>query len=577
MTELRERSLYWRWRALSEGIPSSRLAGIMLVATVDGLFQAFGIASILPFISVLADPGLAIVSPWFAAVQTYLPFLNEDNLLFATGLFAFAVLVLSNALTMLNYWLSLQLFNQHRHRLSLTLLSSFLGQDLLAFNRRKVSDMSATVLSKVESVVIETLMAGVRVLADLIVIVAITALLMSVNPSATLIVLLLLSSGYMAIHQFTVREMERLGASHAEAEADMFAGVSQALALFKEARLGHRIGYFIERFAIPSRRVVAVTNRYEMLTFLPAQVLELLTFGLMLGLALYLTGDSGDGSSVIALIAFFAFAAYRLIPILTSLLDGFEIFRYGVSVVDNVLDALDQRHLPLPAEKRACDPRITVNRGIELLDLGFRYPESQIDTFNGITATIPANRLTCVIGPSGAGKSTLLDILSGLLRPSAGQLLIDGRPLDPGDLPRWQAAIGYVPQKVQLLNGSLAENIALGEATIDMARVKAAAASATIDRLAVEQLPEGYGTVIGDGNHALSGGERQRIGIARALYRQPGLLLLDEATNELDAATEALVLQRVMCSDTRTIVFASHKREIRERADYVIELPGRFT
>lgn len=547
----------------------------MLVATVDGLFQALGVASILPFIAVLADPGMIDQSPWFAALRDELPWLETQNLVLLTGLFAFVMLFLSNALTVLDYWLSLKLFNRHRHRLSLTLLGHFMGQDLLTFSRRKVADMATTVLSEVERVVIDTLMAGVGMLADLIVIIAVTALLMYVNPVATLFVLVLLGGGYLAIHLFTVREMERLGAAHAAAESAMFAGVSQALALYKEARLANRIGYFLERFAVPSRRIVDVTNRYEMLTFVPAQILELLTFALMLGVALYLTDGAAGGSDSIALIAFFAFAAYRLIPILTSLLDGFETFRYGASVVDSVIDVLEGATTRDRGDAGSPD-RIALRDRIELDGIRFRYPGSANDTLAAVNGTLPAGRLTCIVGPSGAGKSTLLDIVSGLIPPTGGRVLVDGRPLSPQDIAGWQAAIGYVPQQVQLLDGTLAENIALGEEAIDMQRVEAAAATAALDRLATEQLPAGYGTRIGDGGYALSSGERQRVGIARALYRQPDLLLLDEATNELDAATEALVMQRIRHEGNRTLVFATHKREIRAQADHVIELPGHF-
>lgn len=568
-------SLYQRWRALSDGIPRTRLAMVMLVATVDGLFQALGVASILPFIAVLADPAVVDNSPWFAAIRAELPWLASYNIVFLTGLFAFAVLLLSNALTVLDYWLSLQLFNRHRHRLSLTLLRRFMHLELLAFNRRKVTDMSTTVLSEVERVVIDTLMAGIGMLADLIVIVTVTALLMYVNPVATLFVLVLLGGGYLLIHLFTVHEMERLGTRHAEAESAMFAGVTQALTLYKEARLANRVGYFLARFAAPSRQVVAVTNRYEMLTFLPAQILELLTFGLMLGVAVYLTDGAAGRSETIALIAFFAFAAYRLIPILTSLLDGFETFRYGASVVDNVLDALGDDTRSAPDDAEALSP-LRMRDRIELDRISFRYPDSPSDTLGGVTETIPAGRLTCIIGPSGAGKSTLLDILSGLLPATGGQLRIDGQPFTRDDVARWQAAIAYVPQQVQLLDASLAENIALGETEIDMQRVQTAAAAAALDRLVSEQLPQGYDTQIGDGGYTLSSGERQRVGLARALYREPDLLLLDEATNELDAATEALVMQRIRQDGDLTLVFATHKREIHALADHIIELPGHF-
>jgi ABC-type bacteriocin/lantibiotic exporter with double-glycine peptidase domain len=127
---------------------------------------------------------------------------------------------------------------------------------------------------------------------------------------------------------------------------------------------------------------------------------------------------------------------------------------------------------------------------------------------------------------------------------------------------------------VQLLNGTLAQNIALGETEIDEARVEAASKAAGIHRFADERLPQRYGTLIGDGGHTLSSGERQRVGIARALYHSPAVLLLDEATNELDAATEDLVLSHLLGRPDTTIVFVTHKQALWKRADTIIQLAG---
>nr|WP_242470824.1 ATP-binding cassette domain-containing protein [Thiocystis violacea] len=222
------------------------------------------------------------------------------------------------------------------------------------------------------------------------------------------------------------------------------------------------------------------------------------------------------------------------------------------------------------------DVRLPLVEGIRLEGLAFRYPDAPGDVFGGLDAWIPAGRLTAILGPSGAGKSTLLDILLGLIEPTSGRCLIDGKPLCPANRGAWQNGVGYVPQQVQLISDSLARNIALGERSVDPARVEAAARAAGIHRLATEQLALGYETPVGDGGHNLSSGERQRVGIARALYRDPHILILDEATNELDAATEEAVLSHLLGRPGLTIVFASHKTTIRERADVLIELAGRF-
>ena len=560
---------------LFEGAELRRVSLVLAVATADGLFQALGIASIMPFIAILADPSLTESSRFFIIVREFLPAALGENLVWTTGLFALVVLVVSNALTILDYWLSLRLFNEQRSRLSTRLLSLYLGKELLDFNRLKVADMSTTILAEVERVVFETLMAGVNLLADVIVTLAIIALLLVINPWATAMTVLVLGGGYLIVHFFTAQEVERLGRAHAIAETGMFASVSQALALFKEIKIRGKGPYFMDRFRRPAREVAQITNRYEILTFVPAQLIEVLAFGLILIMALHLTGQGEAQFNTIGLIAFYAFAAYRLVPVLKSLLDGFESMRYGASVVEKLASELGSSPESASTAEIGAG-RLQLSRSIVLENVTFRYPGASTKVLDGLDAVIPAGRLTCIIGPSGAGKSTLLDILLGLIEPESGRCLIDGVVLHAGNRRRWQRGIGYVPQHVQLVDGTLAQNIALGEAVIDQDRVRDSARAAGIYRLVVEQLAHRFDTQVGDGGHMLSSGERQRVGIARALYHEPDILLLDEATNELDASTESSVLAHLLGLREKTIVFVTHKQSIWERADGLIRLAGPF-
>lgn len=560
---------------LFEGAELRRVSLVLAVATADGLFQALGIASIMPFIAILADPSLTESSRFFIIVREFLPAALGENLVWTTGLFALVVLVVSNALTILDYWLSLRLFNEQRSRLSTRLLSLYLGKELLDFNRLKVADMSTTILAEVERVVFETLMAGVNLLADVIVTLAIIALLLVINPWATAMTVLVLGGGYLIVHFFTAQEVERLGRAHAIAETGMFASVSQALALFKEIKIRGKGPYFMDRFRRPAREVAQITNRYEILTFVPAQLIEVLAFGLILIMALHLTGQGEAQFNTIGLIAFYAFAAYRLVPVLKSLLDGFESMRYGASVVEKLASELGSSPESASTAEIGAG-RLQLSRSIVLENVTFRYPGASTKVLDGLDAVIPAGRLTCIIGPSGAGKSTLLDILLGLIEPESGRCLIDGVVLHAGNRRRWQRGIGYVPQHVQLVDGTLAQNIALGEAVIDQDRVRDSARAAGIYRLVVEQLAHRFDTQVGDGGHMLSSGERQRVGIARALYHEPDILLLDEATNELDASTESSVLAHLLGLREKTIVFVTHKQSIWKRADGLIRLAGPF-
>jgi len=208
---------------------------------------------------------------------------------------------------------------------------------------------------------------------------------------------------------------------------------------------------------------------------------------------------------------------------------------------------------------------------VRLEGVAFSYPGGRRPALSGVELQIAAGRSHCFVGTTGAGKSTTVDILLGLLQPSAGRMLVDGRPLGEPELRAWQRGIGYCPQVVLLLDDTVASNIAFGidPARIDPARLERAAQIAGIHDFIANELSAGYQTLVGERGASLSGGQRQRIGIARALYRDPPVLVLDEATNELDLVTEARILQSLRELGRRTLIFVSHRATVAAFCDTV--------
>ncbi len=211
----------------------------------------------------------------------------------------------------------------------------------------------------------------------------------------------------------------------------------------------------------------------------------------------------------------------------------------------------------------------TLNQAIEFEQVDFSYRDRQI--FKQLSLAIPARRLTVLTGPSGSGKTTLIDLVAGLLHPDGGRILIDGVPLNDIDHRQWRRLIGYVPQDSLLINDSVLQNLTLGE---QISRQQAEAALRAADAWDfVSQLPEGLDTVLGERGGMLSGGQRQRLAIARALIHQPQLLILDEATSNLDGQSEAAVLETVEhLKSELTLLAVSHDEGLVEAADVIYRI-----
>jgi ABC-type bacteriocin/lantibiotic exporter with double-glycine peptidase domain len=199
---------------------------------------------------------------------------------------------------------------------------------------------------------------------------------------------------------------------------------------------------------------------------------------------------------------------------------------------------------------------------ISLDRITFTYPNESAPSLIDINIDFPAKSIIGIVGHSGSGKTTMVDLILGLIQAQDGSLKIDGVSLDKSNVSYWQNMIAYVPQNINLVNGSILSNITLGEleSDIDFSYVVHAAKISGIHDFITLDLPQGYKTNVGEKGIRLSGGQRQRIGLARALYRRPKLLVLDEATSALDTYTETKIIQQLnVLRDEMTMILIAHR------------------
>lgn len=554
-----------------------RILALLLSTTASGLVQAIGVASIMPFIAVVADPELVEANRYLARAFDALGFTNTREFLVFLGGMAFLVLLATNLLVGLNAWLTFRVCHLGEHDLARRLLRNYMTRPYVDLLQRNSSELIKMLVSEIDRVVIGTLMAGIGVFADLVTTVFIIGLLLLVNPGVTIVTLLVLSAAYLLIYRWMMPRIARLGVEFSALSTEIYKNAQEALGAVKEVKVLGREEHFVERFSRPLLRSSRNAVAYDTLDIVPSQGLELVAFGGLIVATVYMVSHAQDTTAVLPTIAMFAFAAYRLIPALQGIVDGVEAIRYKTAALDGLWRDYTDEVAEVPA---AGSVALQPHRQIRLERASFRYPGSRQDTLSGIDLAIPAGSSLCLAGPTGAGKSTAVDMLLGLLPPSSGSVTVDGTPITADNVRAWQRNIGYVPQSIYLLDDTIASNIALGTAPedVDAHRLERAARIAEIHDFIATELPAGYETVVGERGASLSGGQRQRIGIARAVYRDPAVLILDEATNELDLETEARILRSLEALGGRTIVFVSHKPSVAARCDRIVVLEsGRMT
>ena len=296
---------------------------------------------------------------------------------------------------------------------------------------------------------------------------------------------------------------------------------------------------------------------------------EDLLFGLQFLLVVYI-GARGVIGGAFSLGVLLAFLSYRssFTASASALVEQAQQWRLINIHLERLSDIVGQESEALLAPPPR--PPIAAPPWIRAEGLGFSYGTGDTTVFAGLSLDIPRGSFVAIVGPSGSGKTTLLRILLGLLQPQSGRILVDGLPLTPARLGIWRSRIGAVLQDDQLLTGTLADNIAFFEERIDQQRVERAARSASIHD-EIMAMPMAYQSLIGDMGAALSSGQRQRIMLARALYRDPDILFLDEGTANLDSENEARIAEMIATLPITRVVIA-HRPALIEHADFVFEM-----
>jgi ABC-type multidrug transport system fused ATPase/permease subunit len=548
-----------------------RLQLVLLFALVliNAVLEMISVASVLPFLSVAANPSRIKTNAWLSWSYEAFRFASTNRFLVALAATALIALVLSNSAMAAGAWSLLRFTSARNHSIGVRLLRHYLSQPYVFFLQRNSADLDKNILSEVQQVINQVLMAGLRFLTRAIVALAIVALLIAFDPLLALIVSAALGGAYGAIHLHLRRKLVRLGAERVVANGIRYRVAGEAFGAIKDVKLLGREDIFVARFIGPSRRYNQSQATAEIIGEIPRYALEVLAFGGVLVIAIYLI-LRGDGlQQVIPVLGLYAFAGYRLLPSLQQIFSAYTKLRFGASALNNLhreltsLSAPPARTAPAVWRLDGCgsEPLLLTDR-LEVNGVAFTYPGAYKPALDHISLAIEAYSTIGIVGPTGSGKTTLVDVILGLLRPQVGEIRVDGVPLSDSVVSAWQSGLGYVPQHIYLTDDTVARNIAFGipDAQIDLRAVERTARLANIHEFITHELPRGYDTVVGERGIRLSGGQRQRIGIARALYHDPTVLVFDEATSALDTGTEAAVMEAIQhLTGTKTILMIAHR------------------
>lgn len=543
------------------------LALIFSMSVINGLLSVVGIASILPFVGLISEPELfdsnqyVLVFREFTGLQTY------QSVVVCFGILSFLLIFLGNLLGAFDDLILAKFGYIKEQQLSKKLLENYLKTDDLTFKGKKNSERVKSVLADVDRVILDTLFAMIDMVSGIILALFVFTLLLFVDVQATLVITLSLTSVYLIVYTFAAKKLDRLGREFADIETDMYGEVLEALNLQREIKIADQHQYFTERYSDSFGEMIRNRMSYEILSIFPQRAIEVIIFGSILAIAIFFTLYETSNMSAIAMIGMYAFATYRLMPAISEIFDSFEQIQFGSAILRKLVKEFKQKKYVKNQQN------ISFENAIKLENISFSYSKKTKNILNNISLDFAANKFHCIVGETGCGKSTLLDLIAGFYQPKAGKFFLDGKEHELYENKVWQSFLGYVPVQVKLIEASIYENVALGIdfEDIDKEKVKKLLKFVELDKH-IESLPDNYETYYGDRGLAFSSGQIQKMGIARALYQDPKVLLFDEVTDAFDKNTEIRFLEKLKSLNGKTIIFVSHRQSVCEYADNIIEL-----
>jgi len=548
---------------------------LLIMIIIMALMDVIGVASILPFMTVLTNPSLIetnyILNTMFQVSNTF-GVENNQQFIFALGVLVFVLLVSSIAFKALTTYAQMLFVEWRQHSIGKRLIEGYLHQPYSWFLGRHSADLGTNILSEVGVIVSGSIRPLMEIIAKSIVSIALIVLLIMVDPKLALIVGFTLSIVFALIFYSIRIYLIRIGKEHLKSNQLRYAAVIEAFGAAKEVKVGGLEQTYIDRFSSSTETYARTGASAQVLAQMPRFILEAITFGGVLLMLLFMIRQSGSFINALPIISLYIFAGYRLMPALQQIYSAFTALTYSMPSLDALTNDIKSHKKFNEFQDQGV---LSINKSIILKNINYNYPNASRTTLKDININISAKTTVGIVGATGSGKTTTVDIILGLLEAQKGTLEIDGKIITKQNLRSWQRTIGYVPQHIFLSDDTVSANIAFGidPKNINQADVEKASKIADLHNFIIDELPEQYQTTTGERGVRLSGGQRQRIGIARALYHNPKVLILDEATNALDNETEKAVMDAINnLNKNITIILITHRLSAVKNCDKILLL-----
>ncbi len=546
---------------------------IMLVLMVTGsCLEALSISLILPFISVVSNTKEVLSPPWLHQIYQMTGVGSINKFIVLLGGVMLGAYLFKNIFIFFVYLYQNKFIYNQQAIVSRNLLHAYLYGPYTFHLQRNSAELLRNLTLTMGAVFGSGVIPFIQFLSEFFVVIAVVTMIILVEPQVALYSILILGVLTGLFYRVVRRKITYYGKGVQDSSTSMILWVNQSLGGIKEITVLGRQLYFLQKYSKHRFDNAKYNIYFSTLQKIPRLYTELTLIGGMLLIMMLVMIRGEVLSASIPIVSLFAMASVRLMPSVNQIVISLNSMRFGTAAIEDIYkDVRFFRENSKSKQENKDGVKVHFTREIRLANLNYTYARANVPALSAISLRIRYGESVALVGASGAGKTTLANIILGLLSPTSGKLLVDGVLVncDAQTLSAWQENIGYIPQDIFLADDTLRRNIAFGvdDQDIDDERLNNVISQVHLKDV-LNYLPEGIDTYVGERGIRLSGGQRQRVGIARALYHNPGLLVMDEATSSLDNETESKISQTIEgLSGQKTIIIIAHRLSTVKKCD----------
>lgn len=555
-----------------------KIVKVTFLIIIGAFFELLGVSIIMPFINAVMYPDQIMEMPYMGEICKLLHITQANQLIVGIAISITLIYVLKNGIALLLADQQYKFSYYGRQRLKNRMMRCYLMQDYSFHQEHNSADLMRNITNDTD-MLYETVLNILQMASELCVCLVLITFLLVRDLGVTIGVSICLGVLVFYFLRKLKKTLSELGHQRRQYTAGMTKCMQQGFGGIKEIKVSNKEDVFCKDFENSNLRYTEAMRKNLFYNAVPKPIIEAVCIGSMMMIIAWRFYTDSYTENFIVTLGVFAMAAFRLLPSAGRISGYLSTIVYNGVAVDIIyrelqkIQELEKNILSLEEEKTG---DLSFEHEICVENIDFQYPNGEDLVLEQVSLSIPKNKSVAFIGPSGAGKTTMVDLILGVLEPTKGMIRIDEQPLQ-GNVQKWHRKIGYIPQTIYMLDDSIRNNVRfeLSEYEGDDKDIWAALEEAQLKEF-VEGLEHGLDTIIGEGGTRISGGQRQRLGIARALYRKPDLLVLDEATSALDTTTEAAVMEAVkLLKGKKTILIIAHRLSTIQGCEIVYEVKGK--